>query len=78
MYEVAFYQALKSINVSDEAAANLVDQLGRHLDDEMAQTTKNLEARIDGLKLLLTVSSTLQAVIGLALATAPVWTKLLA
>ncbi len=70
---IPLYQALKSIKISDDAAAAVVASLEEHLAVKISEATKGLEAQLRALTWLMGYIGVLLTVIGLA----PVILKLL-
>jgi hypothetical protein len=69
---IALYQALKSIRIADEQAAQVVSTLEEHMAMKISEATKGLEARLTALTWLLGYIGVILTIIGLA----PVLSKL--
>lgn len=79
---VALFKALKSINVADAPATEVVDKLDGHVAVKISEATKGLEARLDAVKTQIDTTNRLITVIGFILtviatigAVAPIWLK---
>ena len=63
---ISLYQALKSIKISDEHAAEVVKAFEEHVAVKISDATKGLEAQLRAQTWLLGFIGTMLAVIGLA------------
>jgi hypothetical protein len=71
--QISLYQALKSIKIGDEQAADVVQSLEEHIAVKISDATKGIEAQLRALTWLMGFIGTMLAIIGLA----PIITKLL-
>lgn len=69
---VSLYQALKSINISDDRAASVVEAVEEYLAMKISEANKGLEAQLRAQTWLLGFIGTILAIIGLG----PVLAKL--
>lgn len=80
---VTLFKTLKSININDDLATAVVEQLDMFLASEIKEATtgleaqnKALESKIDGLKTQLTILSFMLGIVSLAALFGPVIAKL--
>lgn len=80
---ITLFKALKSINLNDDLATAVVEQLDKHLAGEIKEATtgleaqnKALESKIDGMKTQLTILSFMLGIVSLAALFGPVIAKL--
>jgi len=80
---LTLFKALKSINLNDELATAVVEELGKFLASEIKDATagleaqnKALESKIDGMKTQLTILSFMLGIVSLAALFGPVIAKL--
>jgi hypothetical protein len=71
--QISLYQALKSIRIGDEQAADVVQSLEEHIAVKISDATKGIEAQLRALTWLMGFIGTMLAIIGLA----PIISKLL-
>ncbi|MET1756474.1 hypothetical protein ABVV53_13605 [Novosphingobium sp. RD2P27] len=69
---VKLYQALKSVNVSDDAAAEVVDAVEEFLAVKINEATKGLEAKLDATNTRLNAVLFLMGTLTLVIAAAAV------
>lgn len=80
---ITLFKTLKSININDDLATAVVEQLDKHLASEIKEATagleaqnKALESKLDGMKTQLTILSFMLGIVSLAALFGPVIAKL--
>jgi hypothetical protein len=63
--QIPLYQALKSIKIGDEQAAQAVQSLEEHIAMKISEATKGIEAQLRALTWLMGFIGTMLAIIGL-------------
>lgn len=78
--QLTLFKALRNIKMSDAQATDVVEAIEEHIAVKVTEANKALEAKVDSVRTTMTVwfsvQTALLAVIGLAVASAPVWTKM--